>query len=245
MRYSKMIVMMKQDVDRYDNIREEAKRRDTQYVANVHSDLIGKYSHLDGFPKIQDGTVWLQAYPNTYLENVIKILGFLKMYLLQNEEKQDDNVHDTKKNLKPDYSKVFIVHGHDGELKQTVARVLDKQGIRPIILSEQANQGNTIIEKLEKNSDVGAAICLFTNDDTGKSNKENNSNPRARQNVVFEAGYCMGRLGRDRVVIIADPDNEIPGDLGGMVYTSSTDWKISLCKDLKSMGYDIDFNKLF
>ena len=47
------------------------------------------------------------------------------------------------------YEKVFIVHGHDGELKQAVARIIEKQGIEAIILSEQANKGRTIIEKFE------------------------------------------------------------------------------------------------
>ena len=44
-------------------------------------------------------------------------------------------------------NKIFIVHGHD-ELKQSVARIIEKQGIEAIILSEQANKGCTIIEKI-------------------------------------------------------------------------------------------------
>lgn len=44
-------------------------------------------------------------------------------------------------------NKVFIVHGHDSELKEKVARRLEQQGIEAIILSEQANRGRTIIEK--------------------------------------------------------------------------------------------------
>ena len=59
------------------------------------------------------------------------------------------------------FSKVFIVHGHDGELKQSVARIIEKQNIEAVILSEQVNKGKTIIEKLEGNSAVGGAICLF------------------------------------------------------------------------------------
>ncbi len=75
-------------------------------------------------------------------------------------------------NQQKNYSKIFIVHGHDGELKQSVARVIEKQGIEAIILSEQANQGKTIIEKFENYSDVGGAVCLFTADDLGKKKSE-------------------------------------------------------------------------
>ena len=142
-------------------------------------------------------------------------------------------------------NKIFIVHGHDGALQQSVARVIEKQGIEAVILSEQANQGRTIIEKFETNSDVGGAICLFTADDVGKAKDAASESPRARQNVVLETGYFMGKLGRKHVVILADSEIEIPSDLSGMVYTNTTNWEVSLLKDLKAMGYEVDFNKLF
>ncbi len=100
--------------------------------------------------------------------------------------------------VKPlDHSKVFIVHGHDGELKQSVARIIEKQGIDAVILSEQANQGKTIIEEFENYSDVGGAVCLFTADDIAKAKNGTTEKYRARQNVVFETGYFIGKLGRD------------------------------------------------
>ena len=140
--------------------------------------------------------------------------------------------------------KVFIVHGHDGELKESVARIIEKQGIEAIILSEKANQGRTIIEKFEGYSDVGGAICLFTADDVGYDKSETEGNPRARQNVVFETGYFMGKLGRDHVVILADSGVEMPSDLSGVVYTNTANWQFELLKELNAMGYQVDMNKL-
>lgn len=151
----------------------------------------------------------------------------------------------TFQNTELEYKKVFIVHGHDGELKQAVARIIEKQGIEAIILSEQANKGRTIIEKFEDHSDVGGAICLFTADDLGRAKKDTTDNTRARQNVVLETGYFMGRLGRDHVVLLADKGIEMPSDLSGVVYTETGKWEIDLLKELKEMGYTIDFNKLF
>ena len=141
--------------------------------------------------------------------------------------------------------KVFIVHGHNDALKQEVARIIEKQGIEAVILSEQVNQGKTIIEKIEENADVGAAICLFTGDDCGKVKDANSENLRARQNVVFEAGYFMGKLGRKNIILIASPDIEIPSDLQGVVYTNEKSWQIDVLKELKAIGYAIDFNKAF
>lgn len=143
------------------------------------------------------------------------------------------------------YARIFIVHGHDGELKQSVARIIEKQGIEAVILTEQANQGKTIIEKFEHYSDVGGAICLFTADDIGRANAESSDHSRARQNVVFETGYFIGKLGRDHIVILADEAIEMPSDLSGVVSTNTGNWKVDLLKELKAMGYKVDFNLLF
>ena len=175
------------------------------------------------------------------------------VYLDELNEK--DSVQDNKamriNNVRP--NKIFIVHGHDDALKQEVARIVEKQGLEAVILSEQANHGKTIIEKFEENTDVGAAICLFTGDDYGRAIKDDkgeetkpaNDRLRARQNVVFESGYFMGRLGREKVILIANPEIEIPSDLQGVVYTNDKSWQIDVLKELKEIGYAIDFNKAF
>lgn len=171
------------------------------------------------------------------------------------ELKEKDSVQDNKamriNNVRP--NKIFIVHGHDDALKQEVARIVEKQGLEAVILSEQANHGKTIIEKFEENTDVGAAICLFTGDDYGRAIKDDkgeetkpaNDRLRARQNVVLESGYFMGRLGREKVILIANPEIEIPSDLQGVVYTNDKSWQIDVLKELKEIGYAIDFNKAF
>ena len=138
---------------------------------------------------------------------------------------------------------VFIVHGHNEALKFSVARLLEKQGIEAIILNEQPNRGATIIEKFEKNSNVGAAICLFTADDIGKAITDQMDNTRARQNVVFEAGFFMGSLGRDRVILMAERGVELPSDLKGVVFTDSDSWQIEVLRELKSIGFQVDYNK--
>jgi len=68
--------------------------------------------------------------------------------------------------------KVFVVHGHDGEAKESVARCLEKLGLTAVILHEQPNQGRTIIEKFEDYADVGYAVVLLTPDDVGASKSQ-------------------------------------------------------------------------
>lgn len=166
----------------------------------------------------------------------------IKEEILEKDEESEKTAH-TK--LSHQNNKVFVVHGHDEALKEKVARLLEKQGLEAIILSEQANKGETIIEKFEENSDVGAAICLFTGDDIGKEKSEAVEKQRARQNVVYEAGYFMGKLGRERVIMLVDEGIELPSDLQGVVYTDSESWKTEVLQELQSIGYEIDFNKLF
>ena len=170
-----------------------------------------------------------------------KTEAIFQTYLDEMAEKSED----TKNTDHPlNYSKIFIVHGHDGELKEAVARIIEKQGIDAVILFEQANQGKTIIEKFEDYSYVGGAVCLFTADDLGKSKDADDDCFRARQNVVFETGYFIGKLGRDHIVILADEDIEMPSDLSGVVRTNTDNWKFELLKELKTMGYEIDLNRL-
>jgi predicted nucleotide-binding protein len=139
--------------------------------------------------------------------------------------------------------RIFIVHGHDGESRETVARFVQQIGFKPVILHEQANQGRTVIEKVEANSDVGFAIVLLTPDEGCK--KGGIPEPRARQNVLLELGYFIGKLGRDRVCTLKKGDVNIPSDFAGVVWESMelSNWKQSLGRELSAAGYVIDWNK--
>lgn len=147
-----------------------------------------------------------------------------------------------------DPKKVFIVHGHNETVKQSVARTLVSIGLTPIILAEQPDKGRTVIEKFEKEgNDVGFAVVLLTADDKGRKNKARTMQSRARQNVVFEMGYFMALLGRERVMLLLQPGVEEPSDLKGVVYTTLDKdgaWKYRLVKELKEQGYDVSSDLL-
>jgi hypothetical protein len=148
----------------------------------------------------------------------------------------------------PMSNKVFIVHGHDGEARETVARYLHVLGFEPVILHEQANQGRTVIEKIEANRDVGFAVVLLTPDDVGRSVKEEELKPRARQNVLLELGYFICHLGRDRVCTLRRGNVDIPSDFAGVVWENMDHgggWKVSLARELKASGHEVDMNKAF
>lgn len=146
-----------------------------------------------------------------------------------------------------DNKNVFIVHGHNIEVQQSVARVIEKLGLNPIILQEQPNAGKTVIEKFEANSNVGFAIILLTDDDDGKAKNQIDLQKRARQNVILELGYFIGKLGRDRVLPLYSENVELPSDIHGVLYVPidrMANWKFSVVKELKAAGYNVDANNI-
>ena len=139
-----------------------------------------------------------------------------------------------------DKIKVFIVHGHNNELKSEVARYIEKLGFDAIIFHEQANGSRTIIEKLEQiTADVQFAVILYTGDDDGIDGKK-----RARQNVVFEHGYFVAHLGRNKTCAIMDNNVERPSDSDGILYIPIDNWRMELAREMKNAGLPVDMNKI-
>jgi len=144
--------------------------------------------------------------------------------------------------------KVFVVHGHDTEAKETVARFVERLKLEPIILHEQPNSGRTVIEKFEVFSDVGFAIVLLTPDDLGApSTSPEETKPRARQNVILELGYFIGKLTRHRVCVLYKAGVEIPSDYQGVLYVEldvAGVWRTKLAQELVEAGFSIDLEGL-
>lgn len=182
----------------------------------------------------------LEEGPN--LRKAVLVKGNTNARMLPKDE-------ETEGDVKANSRRVFIVHGHDDALRIKVESVLTKLGFEPIVLRNQPNRFRTIIEKLEDFANVGFAVVLLTPDDIGyDKNKPGCAKGRARQNVVLELGYFWGKLGRNRMMAISDPDVELPGDLSGVVYTdpaSDAQWQNELVRELKAAGYEVDSNKLF
>jgi len=140
---------------------------------------------------------------------------------------------------------IFIVHGRDEAAKAIVARVVERAGLKPIILHEQPNGGKTLIEKFEQHGNAaGFAIAILPPDDVGGPAVIPPAvpalDPRARQNVIGEMFWFAGKLGRNRVCALRKGDTEIPSDFAGLVYTPMDDsggWKSKLLQELDAAGY--------
>lgn len=145
--------------------------------------------------------------------------------------------------------KVFVVHGHDEVAKKSMELFLKEIGYEPVVLSEQPSLGKTIIEKIEEYSDVPFGVVLYTECDKGRGKNEDATAERyrARQNVVFEHGYLIGRLGRENVCALVRGNIETPGDISGVVYIKMDEddgWKLKLAQEMKKAGLIVDMNSI-
>ena len=135
-----------------------------------------------------------------------------------------------------DQAKVLVVHGRDYLAKETTIKFLEKIGITSIILHEQTRDGETIVEKIEQNLNIGFAIVLYT--PSGFEIK-----PHAQQNIVFEHGYLIGKLGRRKVCALVKGNIEAPVTINGVVYISLDaleTWHQAMTKELKLAGYRVN-----
>ena len=146
--------------------------------------------------------------------------------------------------------RVFIVHGHDEKSKNELEIILHEMGLDPIVLHRQADSGKTLIEKFEHYSDVGFAFIIMTPDevaylssDAPKDDASRQKEQRPRPNVVFEFGYFVGRLGRNRTCCLIKGEVARPSDIDGLLYkkfiSSIEEIGYAISKELKQAGYTI------
>ena len=173
----------------------------------------------------------------------------IEEYWKDEDEEQAERLNGPQRDEQIDMKRVFIVHGRDDGTKHTVARFLENNRLKPVILGEQPDEGLTIIEKFEKHAqNVGFAIVLLTPDDVGAlQGEENDLKPRARQNVILELGYFISCLGRDKVCALVKGDIEKPSDYHGVIYITMDDhegWQKQLVRNLTAVGFNVDAGKV-
>lgn len=190
------------------------------------------------------------------LWNAVRPILVNNFTLMLEEIKTLENIETEKKDESTVYSKdeIFIVHKQRDAMKDSISRFINLLELKPIVLNEQVDSGKTFIEKFLHYSNVGYAIILITPEEiVWEKNIDNEfSNFQASQDVIFQLGYFVGKLGRDRVFIIYDDDNidkpkfKLPSDLSGIIYTSFQNevWKNKLAKELKQCNYKIRLESL-
>jgi CheY-like chemotaxis protein len=137
-------------------------------------------------------------------------------------------------------AKIFIVHGHDEAAKLQLKNYLQNtlHFEEPIILHEQPSLGRTIIEKLEDEAlNVEIVFVLLTPDDIVVNQSATNAEKRrARQNVILELGFFLGKLGRKngRVLLLHKGETELPSDIQGLIYIDITNGVVAAGEQIRN-----------
>ena len=234
-------------------VKELFKQFEIEYTTSAFSEVIGQlYVALDRINKYsssQESTlseIKSQHAANGNSNNSIdsKPDTTVESY---NQGKNGKTSNSSQAKKQSNKTRVFIVHGHDKLLLSETEKFVMKLGFEPIILKDKPSKGMTIIEKFEEYSDVDFAIVLYTACDEGGQIHKNELKPRARQNVVFEHGYFISELGRNKVCALVQKGVEIPGDYSGVVYIQYDDngkWRYDVAKEMQEVMPGVDLNKL-
>lgn len=122
----------------------------------------------------------------------------------------------------PSTKKVFIVHGHDELNWRRLQSLLIEppykaHAIEPMVIREQAGQSKPILQKFEDAAaEACYAIAIFTPDDMIRVKYSGAQHEQARPNVIFEAGWFVGRLGPSRVLLLVKQGTQLHSDFDGV-----------------------------
>jgi hypothetical protein len=220
---------------------DKYRRRSKLHIERLYGGSSGEYQDLTAI-SFQPGwgtndPRWLEK---AFREGVAKSINYYDVLHEGLLYEADASPRDAGSQAVADTRSVFLVHGHDHNARDAVARVLEKSGLDVVILDEKASASSTLIEKFERHSNVAFAVVLMTPDDFGRSASEPKELARARQNVIFELGYFFSKLGRDRVVAILGEGLEKPSDIDGIVFIAmkNANWRTLLMREVLNAGLE-------
>jgi len=237
------IEQLKKDYSGWDDFNEELLRRS---FSNLHNEYYNDYTNCAQWIGMEDVMYRRNTNSGEYkLNHTRKKIDACVVTLERLVEKlpliDEDGVMQSYTTTQRTFTnKCFIVHGRDEARKFEVARFIENDlNKRTVILHEQPNKGRTIIEKFEDFSKVDFAVALWTADDVGKLKGEVEHKNRARQNVIFETGFFIGKLRRENVIVLYEDGVEIPSDYSGIIFIRLADnWKNDLRVEIDAI-YEI------
>jgi len=148
--------------------------------------------------------------------------------------------------------RIIVVSGADSEMKQALIGALTRLSLMPLVMCEEPSQGKKIVENFSRDyDDVAFAVVLLSPDDFAYATNEvaTKRKLRPQQDVVFELGFLLGKLGKDNVIVFRREcvTFEGPIDLEGMKVTAFDDqdsWKLALIRELTNCGYTVNADRI-
>lgn len=203
---------------------------------NRHSQYEDVIEHYKKLPlNVQNA-----KFVNKYYLNACSHMGFIEPPISPYKLTEKETV--VEKETNKNDRKVFIVYGNDPTNLSVIKSLLTASNISYIDLKEQANNGQTIIEKFEKEAaktDFALVLCT-------PENEAKDGCWYPRQNVIFEWGYFTAAIGRENVCFLYQENGKslsLPSDISGIIYISMDkgNWLNELSNSLKAAGFSPNF----
>ncbi len=147
--------------------------------------------------------------------------------------------------------RVFVISGSDEEMKKAVTKALTKLWLTPIVLCEEPGHGKKIVDQSADYADVNFVVVLLSPDEYAyaKTDEHSKRKLRPQQDVIFELGFVLGKLGKDKVMVLFRESDtfEVPTIFASLKVTAFDDrdsWKLALLRELASSGYVVDGDRI-
>jgi predicted nucleotide-binding protein len=133
----------------------------------------------------------------------------------------------SRRSLTPATNDVFVIHGPDQTNQLRLSKLIREDfKLTPIVLLDKPGRSAPTIDKFERHAQTCSyAIALFTADDRVIT-RRGEEYWQPRPNVIFETGWFVGRLGKERVLILLQEGVKIYSDFDGVN-------RIQFCDDVE------------
>lgn len=124
---------------------------------------------------------------------------------------------------------VFLVYHPSCRLVERARGFLEEIGLRPVELPSLAEPQLTVFERFEDYASEAYAVVLL-------------SRPPADRNLLVQAGFMAGKLGRRKVALLVEDELELPAQCADLLSIPVDDigiWKFALMRDLVVAGFAV------
>jgi predicted nucleotide-binding protein len=140
--------------------------------------------------------------------------------------------------------RVAIVCRLDAAVGKAAAEFVERLGLEPAMVQADTSPGQSRpIDALDEVRGADYAIVMLPANDLGAGS----GSAAVRPEVLLEAGFLFGAVGRRRVCFLFDGPPSLGPELEGVVMRHVLDeagvWRLLLAREMKQAGLDVDMNR--
>jgi hypothetical protein len=140
---------------------------------------------------------------------------------------------------------LLILHGETAGAADRVSEFVSCLDFDPVRVEISPGDNTAAIEKFEQNAN--AAFAMIVLDGPTAALARPGSGGQVDSRLVFQLGYCVGKLGLRRVCVLMPDGGGSFCDEHGVLFVpldAADGWQLQVARQLKRSGIEIDLNRL-